>query len=245
MWLPRRRRWTLIDFGCAAQIGQEVAMAFSLFYAAPEVLQAREGGCQGVLATAALDAWSVGILALEMFTGQPVFDLTQPKAQVGCCQGLCPPKCLACMLASQHCVLPANSWHFLSLPTHSYHLHFILHPDKSFYLDQVSLEFFAPLQEWPEDHNTIITTKLFYAENADTPAAILFFCLENHRMHFTCTSHAHPILSCYLHEQNISQLSSSSTASHLTCGLLDGPILTLLSMNSCDAQHEQELFPCT
>ena len=36
MWLPSQNRWTLIDFGCAARIGQSAHLGFSLLYAAPE-----------------------------------------------------------------------------------------------------------------------------------------------------------------------------------------------------------------
>lgn len=46
------------------------------------VLFAAGQGC--VLATEALDAWSVGILAVEVFTGQPVFNIFQSKEEVRC-----------------------------------------------------------------------------------------------------------------------------------------------------------------
>jgi eukaryotic-like serine/threonine-protein kinase len=82
MWLPRKKCWILIDFGCAARTGDLARTGFSLFYAAPEVLVSHESGAPGILVTEALDAWSVGILAIEMFTGQPVFDLMQPQETV-------------------------------------------------------------------------------------------------------------------------------------------------------------------
>ena len=82
MFLPRTKSWTLIDFGCAARTGSHALTGFSLFYAAPEVLQAYEGNKPGVLATEALDAWSLGVLAIELFIGKPVFDRTQPKKEV-------------------------------------------------------------------------------------------------------------------------------------------------------------------
>ena len=34
MWPPRRNRWTLIDFGCAALIGEEASIGYSLAYVA-------------------------------------------------------------------------------------------------------------------------------------------------------------------------------------------------------------------
>lgn len=40
MWLPRENRWTVIDFGCCARVGDTAPLSFSLLYAAPEVIQA-------------------------------------------------------------------------------------------------------------------------------------------------------------------------------------------------------------
>ena len=44
MWLPRENRWTVIDFGCAARTGTPAPLAFSLAYAAPEVVGAHRRG---------------------------------------------------------------------------------------------------------------------------------------------------------------------------------------------------------
>ena len=84
LWLPRKKRWTLIDFGCVARTGEEVATGFTLSYAAPEVIAAHRDGGKRLVATEALDAWSVGILAVEVFTGQPVFNIFQSKEEVRC-----------------------------------------------------------------------------------------------------------------------------------------------------------------
>jgi serine/threonine protein kinase len=40
MWLPRQNRWTVIDFGLVARIGQTARLGFSFDYAAPEVISA-------------------------------------------------------------------------------------------------------------------------------------------------------------------------------------------------------------
>jgi hypothetical protein len=82
MWLPRKNRWTLIDFGCAARTGEKARQGFSVSYAAPEVIQAVRAGQQEFEVTEGLDVWSVGILALEMFTGQPVYSSMQSKKTV-------------------------------------------------------------------------------------------------------------------------------------------------------------------
>jgi serine/threonine protein kinase len=72
MWLPSQNRWTLIDFGCAVRIGSKAHTGFTLAYAAPEAVRAHYRSDEDTLvATEALDAWSVGVLAVELFTGRP------------------------------------------------------------------------------------------------------------------------------------------------------------------------------
>lgn len=83
MWLPRQNRWTIIDFGCAARIGEETSLGFSPAYAAPEVIRAYTSGKRSIKATSAVDAWSVGVMAIELFTGKSVFDpFVIPKEEV-------------------------------------------------------------------------------------------------------------------------------------------------------------------
>ena len=82
MFLPRTKRWTLIDFGCAASTGSHARTDFSLFYVAPEALKASMVGTGGVKATEALDAWSLGVLAIELLTGNSVFDKMRSKDEV-------------------------------------------------------------------------------------------------------------------------------------------------------------------
>ena len=84
MWLPRKNRWTLIDFGCAARTGHKARKGFSYSYAAPEVIRAVRAGDQLFDVAEGLDVWSVGILAIEMFTGAPVYSTLQSKSTVRC-----------------------------------------------------------------------------------------------------------------------------------------------------------------
>ena len=73
MWLPSQNRWTLIDFGCAARIDEAVPAGFTLAYAAPEaVTEVYRGEQRLITAHPALDAWSLGVLCLELFTCRPV-----------------------------------------------------------------------------------------------------------------------------------------------------------------------------
>ena len=44
MWLPRENRWTVIDFGCVGKVGEVSRLAFSMGYAAPEVIAAFRRG---------------------------------------------------------------------------------------------------------------------------------------------------------------------------------------------------------
>lgn len=82
MWLPRKKQWTLIDFGCVARTGEEARKGFTLMYAAPEVVVAAQAGQACIVATEALDAWSVGILAIQMFSGKVPFDVTREQSVV-------------------------------------------------------------------------------------------------------------------------------------------------------------------
>jgi serine/threonine protein kinase len=82
MWLPRKNRWTLIDFGCASKLGEEARIAYSLAYAAPEVIHAVREGRNTIMASDKLDAWSLGVMAVELLTNKPPFNLLEGKDKV-------------------------------------------------------------------------------------------------------------------------------------------------------------------
>ena len=75
MWLPRQNRWTVIDFGCVARVGEQAPLSFTLAYAAPEVAHAFLLEQRSIESTPQLDAWSLGVMAWELLTGAPPFDL--------------------------------------------------------------------------------------------------------------------------------------------------------------------------
>lgn len=90
MWLPSQNRWTIIDFGCVAKIEKEARMGFSLMYAAPEVVTAVFKEHRSTMrATTAIDAWSVGILAVELFTAKPALRLIEGREKVCGVVALC------------------------------------------------------------------------------------------------------------------------------------------------------------
>eukprot|EP00892_Ulva_mutabilis_P011476 jgi/Ulvmu1/8700/UM047_0040.1 len=82
MWLPRRNRWTLIDFGCAARAGAHAPVSFTPAYAPPEVVRAHRSGAHTVVADPKADAWALGTVALEVFCNRPALDLMQGEQQV-------------------------------------------------------------------------------------------------------------------------------------------------------------------
>ena len=67
--LQRQNRWTVIDFDKAAPLGTPIAPAYTLDYAAPEVVAAGAGGGT-VPAQPSMDAWALGVIAFELLTGR-------------------------------------------------------------------------------------------------------------------------------------------------------------------------------
>ena len=84
MWLPRENQWTLIDFGCAAKVGREAPVSFTMAYAAPEVIAAWQSGQKTITSTSEVDAWALGVMVFELLTGRPAFDLFMQGRQEVC-----------------------------------------------------------------------------------------------------------------------------------------------------------------
>eukprot|EP00892_Ulva_mutabilis_P004443 jgi/Ulvmu1/2370/UM130_0001.1 len=75
MWLPRANRWTVIDFGCVARAGEVAPLNFTLAYAAPEVVRAFYMQQHYIVSAPTLDMWSLGVMAFELLTGAPAYNL--------------------------------------------------------------------------------------------------------------------------------------------------------------------------
>ena len=85
IWLPKKHCWTLIDFGLSSPLGEVASTAGTVLFAAPEVLRAIISDQESIRATPALDAWSVGILAVIMFTGaHPLEGLDVNEVRTSC-----------------------------------------------------------------------------------------------------------------------------------------------------------------
>eukprot|EP00892_Ulva_mutabilis_P012610 jgi/Ulvmu1/9721/UM055_0060.1 len=75
MFLPRRGMWMLIDFGLVARAGEAARTGFTLLYAAPEVIAVAKADEAMMTADAAVDAWALGVMAFELLTGRPAFNM--------------------------------------------------------------------------------------------------------------------------------------------------------------------------
>ena len=63
----------LIDFGLVAAIGNRAPVGFTPSYAAPEAAAAHKIKAHDMSVGTELDAWSLGVIALEMVLRKPVF----------------------------------------------------------------------------------------------------------------------------------------------------------------------------
>jgi serine/threonine protein kinase len=73
-WMARENRWMLSDFQSTMLSGSRAPAPVSPQYAAPEVVEQAEAHNGTVEASPAMDAWSFGVIALELITGASVMD---------------------------------------------------------------------------------------------------------------------------------------------------------------------------
>jgi hypothetical protein len=82
LWRAAHHSWTLIDFGCAAEIGSTASLSLSLTYAAPEAVAAHEAQQWSVVCDAAVDMWALGMIAYELLMSTKVFGRSLKRGDV-------------------------------------------------------------------------------------------------------------------------------------------------------------------
>ena len=82
MLLPRKNSWTVIDFGCSAATGEDAPLFFTVQYSPPEVIEAWKAKKKTIVATEAIDAWALGVVAFELLTGGSAFSLYNNREEV-------------------------------------------------------------------------------------------------------------------------------------------------------------------
>ncbi|NJR41652.1 MAG: protein kinase [Akkermansiaceae bacterium] len=101
MLLPRKNSWTIIDFGCAARTGEPAPLSFTMQYSAPEVIRAYLANEKSIVASEAMDSWSMGVVAFELLTGGNAFSFVRGSKQQQVCRSLAPSAVLSsCHLSS-------------------------------------------------------------------------------------------------------------------------------------------------
>ena len=84
VWLQHSARWTLTSLPTAARTGEPAAAAFTLCYTAPEVVEELQSGAGTVTPQPAQDVWAVGVMAVELLTGSPAFDIMKHNLSQVC-----------------------------------------------------------------------------------------------------------------------------------------------------------------
>lgn len=70
MWMPLEHRWALVGFGRVARIDDVAPPTVRLPYAPPEAIRAGNAGARSMLIATAVDAWALGLLAVEILAGR-------------------------------------------------------------------------------------------------------------------------------------------------------------------------------
>lgn len=70
LWMPLEHRWALVGFGHVARIDDVAPPTVRLPYAPPEAIRASNAGARSMLVSPAVDAWALGLLAVEILAGR-------------------------------------------------------------------------------------------------------------------------------------------------------------------------------
>ena len=129
-----QRQWAMVGFDQAAAAGQVAPLSTStLAYTAPEVLMATCEGDSAMPVSPAIDAWSLGVVVLELLLAEPAFPPSSDREEVrrepgslclqrrGCSThmelGACtrvsgpPASCRTCVTATTATWVPRESSH--------------------------------------------------------------------------------------------------------------------------------------
>lgn len=83
LWVDAKQRWLMVGFDQAAQAGSDAPLSTStLAYTAPEVLAATCDGESSMHVTAVIDAWSLGVVVLELLLAEPAFPPSASREEV-------------------------------------------------------------------------------------------------------------------------------------------------------------------
>lgn len=95
LWVADKQHWAMVGFDQAAPAGHTASLSTStLAYTAPEVLAATCDGDSGMHVSPAIDAWSLGVVVLELLLAEPAFPPSSGREEVwpsrhACCPSPC------------------------------------------------------------------------------------------------------------------------------------------------------------
>lgn len=91
LWVEAQQRWLMVGFDQAAAADGVAELSTStLAYTAPEVLVATCEGDSAMHVSPAIDAWSLGVVVLELLLAEPAFPPSATREEVR------PPSTFAC-----------------------------------------------------------------------------------------------------------------------------------------------------
>lgn len=83
LWIDDKQEWAMVGFDQAAAAGSVARLSTStLAYTAPEVLAATCEGDSAMHVSPAIDAWSLGVVVLELLLAEPAFPPSSGREEV-------------------------------------------------------------------------------------------------------------------------------------------------------------------